>query len=276
MAENRGFAAANNHGARLAQGKWLALSNADAFPEPEWAQQLVKAATENKEFISFSSRLINATTPHLLDDAGDTYHISGLAQKRYLGYPADRYGLNREEVFSACAAAVLYEREAFLRIGGFDEDFFSYYEDVDLGFRLRLQGFRCLYIPDAVVQHVGSASTGANSDFAAYHWHRNFVWSFAKNTPSSLMWKALPAHLMANLVYSAYHILRGRIGAVLKAKMDAVRGLPHVLQKRKDIQKTRSIDIRELQRVIDERWMEPYITTCKSWRIRRSVNSANP
>jgi GT2 family glycosyltransferase len=274
--ENRGFAAANNFGARLAQGKWLACLNADAFPEPDWAEQLLAAAKESPGFNFFSSRLLNADAPHLLDDAGNTYHISGLARKRYHGYPADRYGLNREEVFSACAAAALYERDAFLRIGGFDEDFFSYYEDVDLGFRLRLQGFRCLYVPEAVVKHVGSASVGAKSDFAVYHWQRNFVWSFIKNMPSSLLWKALPAHWMANAIYTAYYFQQGQAGTVLKAKMDAFRGLSRIMEKRKEIQKARKIDPSELLRVMEKGWLQPYWMAYESRKIRRSARASNP
>jgi GT2 family glycosyltransferase len=271
--ENRGFAAANNYGARLAQGEWLACLNADAFPEPDWAQQLVKAATENKEFISFSSRLINAGAPHLLDDAGDSYHIGGLAWKRYSGYPAKQYGLHQEEVFSACAAAALYKRDPFLQVGGFDEDFFSFLEDVDLGFRLRLQGYRCLYVPKAVVAHVGSTSVGAKSDFAIYYWQRNIIWSFLKNTPSDLIWKALPAHFMANVIFAAYRILRGQIGAVRRAKVDAIRGLPKILNKRKIIQQNIKIDPSELFSVMEKGWLQPYWMAYNSRKIRRSAQS---
>jgi GT2 family glycosyltransferase len=274
--ENRGFAAANNLGARLAQGKWLACLNADAFPEPDWVEQLLGAAEKNTGFDFFSSRLINAKVSHLLDDAGDTYHISGLALQRYHDYPADRYGLNREEVFSACAAAVLYERDTFLLVGGFDEDFFSYYEDVDLGFRLRLQGSRCQYVPEAVVKHVGSASVGTKSEFATYYWQRNFIWTFMKNMPSSLLWKALPAHLMANTIYMASSIPKGKCGTVLKAKTDALRGLPHIIKKRKEIQKMRRIDPSELLLVMETGWLQPYLVGRNSRKIRRSAQSQNP
>ena len=272
--ENRGFAAANNLGARLARGKWLACLNADAFPEPDWAEQLLGAATKNPGGIFYSSKLLNANAPQLLDDAGDTYHISGLARKRYHGYPADRYGLTQEEVFSACAAASLYERDAFLQVGGFDEDFFSYYEDVDLSFRLRLQGFRCQYVPEAVVHHMGSASVGARSDSATYYWQRNFVWSFVKNMPSPLLWRALPAHALANAIYLAYYIQQGRVGTILKARMDTIRGLPHIIKKRKEIQRTMKIDPSELLRVMEKGWLQPYWETYNSRKIRRAARSS--
>ena len=178
LESNQGFAAANNIGARLAHGRWLALLNADAFPEPDWLENLIKAAEQNPEYTFFSSRQIQANNPEYLDGAGDAYHISGLAWRWFYYHPAYAYGLKPREVFSACAAAALYDRDAFLQVGGFDEDFFSYHEDADLSFRLRLQGYRCLYVPTAVVKHVGSASVGAQSDFALYHWQRNFIWAF--------------------------------------------------------------------------------------------------
>src|SRR5690349_18314790 len=141
LKENLGFAVANNIGARLASGRWLALLNTDAFPEPDWLERLLAAAESNPEYSFFTSRQLKAQTPHLLDGAGDVYHISGLAWRRYAEFPADCFGLESGEIFGACAAAALYAREAFLHVGGFDEDFFSYHEDVDLSFRLRLQGF---------------------------------------------------------------------------------------------------------------------------------------
>jgi GT2 family glycosyltransferase len=131
---NLGFATANNIGARLARGKWIALLNADAFPEPDWLEKLLQTAEANPEYSFFSSRQVQANRPELLDGAGDVYHISGLAWRQYYNYPSNKFGHQTEDVFSACGAAALYLREDFLNAGGFDEDFFSYFEDVDLGF----------------------------------------------------------------------------------------------------------------------------------------------
>lgn len=275
LEENRGFAAANNIGARLARGQWLALLNSDAFPAPDWLEKLLLAAQNHPEFSFFASRQLQANTPHLLDGAGDALHISGLAWRRYAGFPAAQYGLETEEVFSPCAAAALYSRQAFLQVGGFDEDFFSYHEDVDLGFRLRLHGFRCLYVPDAVVQHIGSATLGAQSDFALYYWQRNFIWSFIKNIPSALLWKALPAHLMANFIYQVNYTLRGRGRILLKAKSDALRGFSPSLQKRREIQRNRKISHAELLRIMEHGWLQPYLIGYHIRRIGRTAPSQN-
>ncbi len=156
--ENLGFAIANNIGARLARGKWLALLNADAFPEPDWLERLLEA-TQTYPNAFFTSRQIQANNPKFLDGEGDIYHVSGLAWRKNYNLPV--YPLNEDqEVFSACGAAALYPRQEFLDAGGFDEDYFSYHEDVDLGFRLRLRGLNCVLVPQAIVHHVGSASTG--------------------------------------------------------------------------------------------------------------------
>ena len=275
LEKNTGFAAANNLGAALAAGEWLALLNSDAFPDPAWLEKLLLAAAREPKFSFFASRQLQASAPHLLDGAGDAYHISGLAWRRYAGHPAAQYGLESMEVFSACGAAALYLRQAFLEVGGFDESFFSYLEDVDLGFRLRLQGFRCLYVPEAVVHHVGSATLGVRSEFAYYHWQRNFIWSFIQNTPSGLLWMALPAHLMANIIYQLYYTFRGRGGILLKGKWDALRGLPSALRKRRAIQQNRKISNLELFRVLERGFLQPYLLGFRIRRINRATRSSS-
>lgn len=259
LATNRGFAAANNIGARLARGEWLAMLNQDAFPAPDWLEHLVGAATHHPEFAFFASRLIQADDHTRLDGAGDVYHVSGLSCRRDHNRSAEQCGLSSGEVFSACGAAAMYSRESFLNVGGFDEDLFSYNEDVDLGFRLRLLGERCLYVADAVVHHIGSATLGKRSDFAIYHGHRNLVWVYWKNMPARLFWLYLPLHILMNILYVIYFSFSGHARAIWRAKIDAVRGLGVALNKRRAIQKTRSVTVSELARVMDRRWFSPLV-----------------
>lgn len=257
LKSNFGFAVANNIGARLAQGKWIALLNADAFPEPDWLEKLLKAAEENPEFSVFASRQLQANSPKLLDGAGDAYHMTGLAWRQHYNQPAQDYGHEFEEVFSACPTAALYSREEFINIGGFDEDYFSYFEDVDLGFRLRLSGAKCLYVPEAVVHHVGSASTGKRSDFSVYYGYRNMIWTFVKDMPSPLFWLFLPLHVSAILFFAVYLTLRGQGKVIWKAIFDALRGLPKMLEKRKAIQKNIKIKPSDLLKVMSTGLLEP-------------------
>ena len=134
--------------------------------------------------------------------------------------------LEEEEVFSPCGAAAFYLRQAFLAAGGFDEDYFAYAEDVDLGFRLRLLGHRCLYVPAAVAHHVGSASHGPKSDFSTYYGHRNLVWTYVKNMPGRYFWLYLPAHLLANLLFMIHNPFTGHGRTTWLAKWHALKGLP--------------------------------------------------
>ncbi len=252
---NRGFAAANNIAAGLARGRWLALLNADAYPEQDWLQALVQAAATYPGWF-FACRQIRAQRPRLLDGEGDVYHASGLALRRNYNYPVFDPGPPRE-VFSACAAAALYPRAAFLDVGGFDEDFFVYHEDVDLGFRLRLRGLRCLFVPAAVVYHVGTASTGPRSAVSTYYGHRNLVWTYVKNMPAPWFWIQLPLHVAMNLISIPYFIFAGQGRPILRAKRDAIRGLGQALGKRRLIQAQRAVPVAEVMRTMSRNPLAP-------------------
>lgn len=255
---NLGYAIANNMGARMAQGQWLALLNADAFPEPDWLENLLQAAEQNPEYKIFASRQLQANVPELLDGAGDAYHLTGLAWRKDYNRSSKDHGHQQREVFSACPTAALYSREAFLHVGGFDEDYFSYFEDVDLGFRLRLNGEKCLYVPTAVVHHVGSASTGKRSDFSVYYGYRNMIWTFFKDMPAPLLWLCLPLHLATLAFFVVYLTARGQGRVIVKAIRDAIRGLPNLLVKRREIQRNRKASTRELLCVMSTGLLEPY------------------
>jgi GT2 family glycosyltransferase len=255
LQNNTGFAAANNLAARKAGGEWLALLNPDAFAEPDWLEQLLQAASQYPGAF-FASRQIQANHPQLLDGDGDVYFTSGLAQRRSYNVPHYAPGPARE-VFSACAAAALYPLRQFLEAGGFDEDYFAYQEDVDLGFRLRLRGLRCYLVPTAIVYHLGAGSSGGRSSFATYHGHRNLVWTYFKNMPVPWFWYYLPLHLVWSLISIIYLALRGQGLVVLHAKLDAVRGLPSALGKRASVQAGRRIEFREVLRTMNTNPLGP-------------------
>ena len=241
---NIGFAAANNLGVMEAHGsEWIALLNPDAFPEPLWLENLLRAADRAPDFDFFGSRLIRYLEPQVLDGVQDVYHTSGLVWRHKHGVKSTEADLVSKEIFSACAAAALYRRSAFLEAQGFDEDFFCYLEDVDLGFRLRLLGYRCLYVPSAKAHHVGSASSGRHSDFTVYHGHRNLVWTYVKNMPWPLLVYYLPQHLFLNAASLVWFSLKGRTKLIFKAKKDAVRLLPAMVLKRRAIQKNRRVTL---------------------------------
>jgi GT2 family glycosyltransferase len=248
---NLGFAAGNNRGLREADGcEWIALVNPDAFPEPDWLERLLAAAARHPECAFFASRQLMAHDAGRLDGTGDVYAVSGLAWRRDHGREAE--GVRREagEVFGPCAAAALYRKDALVEVGGFDESFFCYFEDVDLAFRLRLAGHRCRYVPEAVVHHVGSATSGRRSAFSVYHGHRNLVWTFWKNMPASLLARYWPHHLALNLISLVHLGARGQGALMLRAKRDALRGLPRVLRARRVVQARRKASALELRRAM--------------------------
>ncbi|MEI9892005.1 MAG: glycosyltransferase family 2 protein [Caulobacteraceae bacterium] len=144
------------------------------------------------------------------------------------------------EVFSPCGAAMMIDRALFLELGGFDERFFCYCEDVDLGYRLRLRGEAVVLASEAVVAHEGSVSTGGRrSDFSLYHGARNRLWLYLKDTPPLLLWLTAPLHLIATLGVWIRAVLQGPRRAVQRGLSDAIRGLPGILRSRRDIQGAR-------------------------------------
>jgi GT2 family glycosyltransferase len=276
---NAGFAGGNNIGVRAAEGcEWVALVNPDAFPEPTWLERLLAEATTRPEYAFFGSLLLRADAPEEVDGTGDAYHVGGMAWRRDNGRRLTEAHTEPGEIFSPCAAAALYRRDTFLAAGGFDEAFFAYYEDSDLAFRLRLLGERCFYVADAVVHHVGFATTGEESAFTLYHSQRNLIWVWAKNMPASLVLAYLPQHLLVNLLTIGWYTTHGQGRTVLRSKLDAVRGLRRVLQRRREIQARRVVPTLELRRAM-AKGAGPYLTAFKRawaiWRRRRAPSRAH-
>ena len=232
---NTGFAVGNNHAAKEARGDWIALLNPDAFAAPDWLEQMMKATTRESDVTMVGCLQRMALEPDILDGAGDCYHASGLAWRAKFGHK-DTESLGTYEVFAPCAAAALYKAEVFHAIGGFDERFFCYHEDVDLGFRMRLVGGRCIQTSDAVVDHVSSGISGRASDFAVYHGTRNRIWTFFKNMPGPLLIFLTPVHLALNLAMFLWSLARiKRFKPTFRGMRDGFLGLGPILASRKNI-----------------------------------------
>ena len=237
LGENVGFAVAANRGVASAKGDLVAILNADVTLRPGWVAAMSRAAEQRPSAASFGSVQLLAHDG-TIDGLGDCLHCSGVAWRRgHGGSSSPREDL---ETFSACAAAAVYRREAFLRCGGFAESFFCYFEDVDLGFRLRLGGYSCVSVAAAICDHLhGHASGGPRSDFATYHGHRNMVWAYLRCMPDPLLWPLLPAFIAAQGACLVATALRGQGRVAARAKIDAVRGLGRVLRERRAIQRFR-------------------------------------
>ena len=248
---NLGFAGGNNQAAAETQAPWLATLNPDAFPEPDWLARLLAAAERNPDVDMFGSTQLMAAKPGRLDGAGDVYHACGMHWRDLHGQPAASLPPAPErEAFAPCAAAALYRTSAFRAQDGFDERFFCFSEDVDLGFRIRLAGGRCLQVAGAVAHHLGSGSAGRGSDFSVSHGFRNRFWTFVKNMPGPLFWPLLPAHIVATLGMLVLAAARGRGGPAWRGLKEAWAGLGAVWQARRQIQRARRASVWQIARAL--------------------------
>jgi hypothetical protein len=239
MRENRGFSAAANAGIEASTTEYVALLNNDTEVDPGWLQALFRAADEHPEAGLFASKLVDFYDRRVLDGAGDALRLSGLPYR--LGHgEVDRGQFDHPAyVFSACGAAAMYRREMLDDVGLFDEDFVSYCEDGDLSFRAQLAGYRCLYVSDALVYHMGSASTGKRSATATRLGTRNSLSLLVKNLPLSAVPHVLPFFVLGQLARLLTAAATGSLGAHLRGLAESWHHLPIMLEKRRRIQKNR-------------------------------------
>ncbi len=233
LTDNLGYGGAINRAlAMLDDMEYVCCLNPDAFPEPAWLENFVRAADKQPGCGSFASLMLKFDEPGIVDGAGDELHFTGIPRRRFHGKRLDDLRIKTEPVFSACAGAAMYRMAALKAVGGFDETLFMYVEDIDLGFRLQLRGYPCLLVSDAVANHIGSATTGERSAFSIYHGHRNLVYSYIKNMPLPLLLATLPAHILANLWTLLVFAFKGSFKNILRAKRDALRMLPAAVRAR--------------------------------------------
>lgn len=245
---NTGFARGNNLLVARVTTPFVALLNPDTEPATDWLRQLLAATHRHPDSCMFGSTQMMLHHPGTIDGAGDAYLACGIPWRGGHGLPGA--ALPPEgEVFGPCAAAALYRTDIFRSVGGFDEDFFCYVEDVDLAFRIRLQGGRCIQVRDAIVHHAGGGSS-SEGGFARYHGTRNMFWTYLKNMPGLLFWALLPLHLAALAVLALKSVIRGNPGPVLKGLRDGIRGVPAVLGKRRSVQAHRIASVGGIARAV--------------------------
>jgi len=246
--ENAGFAAGNNRAVEYCHGEWVAFLNPDAYPKPDWIAQLIDGIQRYQNVDAFGSTQINALNPSLLDGEGDYVHVLGVSYRAGFGSSVEERRRANGECFAPCAAASVFRLAAFRRLGGFDERFFCYSEDVDLGFRLRLMGGRSVQLADAIVDHEGSGVAGRHSAFTVYHGHRNRIWMTFKCMPLLLLILLEPLRWVAHVLLLVRMARLGQLRPYLKALVDGYRGLPGLRPSRADVQKERSVSTFEIAR----------------------------
>jgi GT2 family glycosyltransferase len=179
---NLGFAKAINQGIAAASGEYVFLLNNDMELEKNCISNLLKCI-ENDQTFSASSKMIQYYERNKIDDAGDEYSLLGWTKRVGYGKSQEKYNQKRN-IFSACAGASIYKKSILDKIGYFDENFFAYMEDVDIGYRARIHGFQNIYCPEALVYHVGSGTSGSRyNEFKIKLAARNNIYVPYKNMP---------------------------------------------------------------------------------------------
>jgi GT2 family glycosyltransferase len=243
--QNQGFAGPNNQAIRVAQGRYIVTLNNDTEVPADWLQILASAAESNLEMGAFASLVVFDDRRHMIDSAGLSVSLAGIGCQNRLGEAA-HIVCEREEVFGACASAALYRREMLDDVGLFDEDYFAYYEDVDLAWRARLRGWRALLVPQAVVYHIHSATGGRASPFKEKLVTRNKVWTTLKNYPFPAWLVFLPLILAYDIITACAPLLRGDPYPLL-GLWQGIRQARVALAKRPAIQSGRAASFREMR-----------------------------
>jgi len=253
--KNLGFAEGNNVGIRLARGKYIVLLNNDTVVDPRWLEELIKPVEADPGVGMCASKVLSHHQPEVLEGTGELLFRDGLNRARgHLEVDRGQYDLD-VEIFYPPGCGALYRKEMLDEVGFLDEDFFAYGEDTDLGIRGRLAGWKCVYVPLAIIYHKGSGSTGRYSPFKAFHVERNRVWVAVKLFPLHLL-ILNPFYTLLRLFFQGYGALthRGAAGQytreyslfslfwiLLKAYGSAMKFIFRMWRKRKAIQKSKKV-----------------------------------
>jgi GT2 family glycosyltransferase len=261
LPENLGFSGGCNVGIRAARGELVALLNNDTEVDPRWLEALCQAMDRDPRIGAADSKVYFYDERNVIWSAGCDYSIAGSVTHR--GYlEADDRGQYTQEtdVFVAVACGIVYRRSALDKVGLFDEDFFSGYEDVDLSFRLHAAGYRVVNVPESIVYHRVSATARKDSDFYVFHGQKNVLYTFIKNMPAALLWKYLPLHVLYTAGSLVYFARIGRLRSALRAKLSVLKGLRSVLAKRRAVRALRVLPAREIDRLLTSRWIGPKVS----------------
>ncbi|MDQ6760249.1 MAG: glycosyltransferase [Acidobacteriota bacterium] len=263
-AENRGFCAANNQGFAASNSDLIALLNNDAEAEPGWLAALAGAFQHRSQIGMAASKILVYEDPRRIDKVGHLIYPDGQNRGRGSGQIDVGQYDQVEEVLWPDGCAAMYRREMLDQIGGFDEDFFAYADDAELGLRARIAGWLCLYVPGAVVRHHRGATLGVQSFRRLELIERNRVLLAAKLFPWRLLWLNGAYYLMrlAAGLWAGFRSkgeagkhtgLRGKVRillALLKGDLGALALLPRMLRKRRTISGIRKLTNRELTQLL--------------------------
>lgn len=258
---NLGYAEANNMAIRATCSPYVVTLNNDTRVESDWLAEMIKAVEAHRQVGMIACKILAMREPHLIDSAGLDIDRMGMAWNRYHGQIDHGAETEPYEVFCPTGAAALYKREMLEQVGLFDETFFAYCEDMDLGWRARLMGWPCLYVPAAKVYHLHSATSGQGSPFKRYLLTRNRIWTILKNYPAPELWLDLPQLLFYDLAATLYRISLEKNLSPLQGRLAALPQLGRVLKQRREIQRKRTASTESLRQL-----MLPPVNFIQSYR----------
>lgn len=235
LSSNNGFAGGTNAGIKKAKGEFILTLNNDTCVFSDFMEKLIQPMMREPAVGMCASKMISPDKK--INSTGICLSRSGAAWDRG-GFEQDNGQYDHEEeVFGPCAGAALYRKTMLDEIGLFDEDFFLYMEDVDLAFRARLAGWKCMYAPEARVIHKHGGTVGYQSDLSIYYGNRNLLWYVVKNFPTWTFLFSSPWIIGRFCGVIPYYLLQGKQKTIIKAKIDAMKGLRIMAGKRKTIKK---------------------------------------
>jgi GT2 family glycosyltransferase len=251
LPENTGFAAGNNRGLAECRGSYIVTLNNDTRVEPEFISKLVHAADTDPAVGMVAAKMLNYHHHAIIDSVGIRVATSGIAYNVGVGERDCGQYDSSVEVFGVCAGAALFRRSMLDEIGFFDPAFFAYYEDVDMAWRCRLAGWKCITAPGAVAYHLQSATSGRMSRFTVYHLQRNKWYVIIKDWPGKLFLKHLPLILCYDLGSILLALFRGRIGSALRARLHVLCNLHLLMRRRREFRSLCHGSVAELERFLD-------------------------
>lgn len=238
--KNLGFAGGTNTGIRVAQGEFIFTLNNDTIADPRVLEEIVKPMKTDPKVGICGTKMV--FPDGRINSTAICISRSGAAWDRGMGETDLGQYDTEEEVFGSCAGAALYRRLMLDEIGLFDEDFFLFMEDVDLAFRARLAGWKCRYVPTAKVVHRHGGTAGFKSDLSVYYGNRNYLWGVIKNFPLRTLIISSPWILGRIIGIIPYYFYHGKGRVIIRAKIDAIRGLPRMIRKRITMQRRIPVD----------------------------------
>lgn len=242
---NKGYAGGVNPGFRRAielGADYAAPFNNDAVADVKWLETLVGYLNAHENTGIAACKLLSSNGTHL-DSTGDYYTTWGLPYPRGRGESDTCAYDSQTDIFAASGGASLYRVSMLKQIGLFDEDFFAYYEDVDLSFRAQLAGWKVAFVPEARAYHAIGATSGKIRGFTTYQTIKNLPWLLVKNVPARLLLAMLPRFALAQTMFVGRALLRGQIGATIKGIGVGLVLLPKKLIERRRIQKNRKVPV---------------------------------